>query len=73
MNLKKRVCEFCGEPLSKSDIFCRGCGAKVSGDEIVKDAIIEGEKKDSNTGFILSIIIIILVIIVLGGLFYLFT
>ena len=55
--MKKRVCEFCGEPLSKSDIFCKGCGAKINNDEIVKDAIIEGEKKDSNTGFILSIII----------------
>jgi len=71
--MKKKVCEFCGASISRNDIFCRGCGTKVNNNEIIKDAVIEGENKNNNnSGFILGIIVSILAIMVLLGLFYLF-
>lgn len=69
--MKSKVCEFCGASISRNDIFCRGCGAKVNNNEVVKDAIIESDKKNNNIGFILGVIIILLVLIILFGLFYL--
>ena len=68
--MKKKICEFCGEPLNKNDIFCRGCGAKIDNNEEVKDAVIEGEKS-KNTTFITSIIVLLLLVIVIAGLFIL--
>lgn len=70
--MKKKVCEFCGGPISKNDIFCRGCGAKIDNNEEIKDAIIEGGNKKENNTFILEIIIILLIIIAFFGLFFLF-
>ena len=69
--MRGKKCEFCGEPISKDDIFCKGCGAKVNKKEVIKDAVIEGEKNSfNNTNFIMGIIVIILILMVLLGLFF---
>ena len=63
--MSKKVCQFCGESINKSDIFCKGCGAKVDIDEDIVDAVIEKDKTTKkDTNYLLSIMVILLLIIV---------
>jgi len=67
--MNKNICQFCGEKINKSDIFCKGCGAKIEKDEEVKDAIIENDKTKKDTKYLWSMIILLLLaIIVISGL-----
>ena len=67
--MSKKVCQFCGEDINKSDIFCKGCGAKLPKDEVIMDAIIDKDnttKKDTNYLLYLLVILLIIILVVTG-------
>ena len=46
--MKSRRCEFCGDPISKGDTFCKSCGNSIKRNEIIKDATIDDPNKKNN-------------------------
>ena len=68
MNRKK--CEFCGEPISRNDTFCKSCGNSIK-NKSVQDAIIDDPKGTNNINInnqYIKIILIVLAILLFIGL-----
>ncbi len=67
--MNKDTCKFCGEKLDNSDIFCKGCGAKIEKDEEIIDAVISNDKSKKDTKYLwFMIILLLLAIAIISGL-----
>ena len=66
-------CKFCGEEISKNDIFCISCGAKIEKDEEIVDAIINKDKttkKDTNYLKVLILLLLVAIVVFSGLLIF---